>query len=205
MLLYNSKLIGTPILSMQAAGRVASIESSIVDPNSLKIIAFQVSAPHAAKSNANFLMTGSIREYSNLGCVIDSIDELVEPADVIKLNDVLGLGFNLPGLKVETKKGSKLGHIIDFTVTPDDYSVAQIIVKRPIIKSFLDPELTIPRKEIVEITDYKVIVKDEEKTIKARAMKEDFVPNFVNPFREAREANAHAKANKSQSAVSEDL
>ena len=46
-----------------------------------------------------------------------------------------------------------------------------------------DPELTIPRTEIVEITDYKIIVKDEEKTIKDRAENEDFIPNFVNPFR----------------------
>ena len=51
------------------------------------------------------------------------------------------------------------------------------------LKSFLDPELTIPRREIVEITDTKVIVKDDEKTIRTKATTEDFVPNFVNPFR----------------------
>ena len=50
-------------------------------------------------------------------------------------------------------------------------------------QSFFDSELTIPRSEIVEITDYKIIVRDEEKVIKERALKEDFVPNFVNPFR----------------------
>ena len=93
------------------------------------------------------------------------------------------LNFNLIGLKVETKKGSKLGKVSDYTVTDDNFSVQQIIVKRPLIKSFVDPELTIPRKEIVEITDYKIIVKDEEKVIRARAEKEDFIPNFVNPFR----------------------
>ena len=32
-------------------------------------------------------------------------------------------------------------------------------------------------------TDYKIIVKDEEKVLKRRAEKEDFIPNFVNPFR----------------------
>ena len=51
------------------------------------------------------------------------------------------------------------------------------------LKSFSDPELTIPRKEIVEVNDYKVIVKDEEKVIKKKAAHEDFIPNFVNPFR----------------------
>ena len=63
--------------------------------------------------------------------------------------------------------------------------IQQIIVKRPTLKSFVDSELTIHRREIVEITDYKVIVKDDAKTIKARAEHEDFVPNFVNPFRKS--------------------
>ena len=51
----------------------------------------------------------------------------------------------------------------------------------------MDPELVIPRAEIAEVTDDKVIVKNEAKTIKERALKEDFVPNFVNPFRKTEE------------------
>ena len=108
------------------------------------------------------------------------------------------LNFNVVGLKVETKKGSKLGKVTDFTVTSDNFSVQQIIVKRPAIKSFLDPELIIPRAEIVEITDYKIIVRDEEKVIKERALKEDFVPNFVNPFRKTEvPAGSHAELDDS--------
>ena len=118
--------------------------------------------------------------------VIDSSEELVGPEDVVKISKILALNFSLIGLKVETKKRSKLGKVQDFNVTDDNFAVQQLIVKRPLAKSFIDPELTIPRTEIVEITDYKVIVKDEEKTIRARAEKEDFVPNFVNPFRESK-------------------
>lgn len=182
MLVTNSKLIGTPILSVQASGPIASVTSPIIDPNNLKIIAFNITGPVVNATN-NILDTSSIREYSSLGMVIDSEDELVGPDDVIKIQKVLELNFNLIGLKVETKKGSKLGHITDFTANSDDFMIQQIIVKRPLVKSFVDPELTIHRREIIEITDTKVIVKDEEKVIKARAAKEDFVPNFVNPFR----------------------
>lgn len=184
MLVANSKLINAPILSVQAGGLIGAVASSIVDPDSLKIIAFRLNGPLIAKSNANLLDVTSIREYSNFGMVIDSIDELITSDDVIKIQKVLELNFDLLGLKVRTKKGTKLGHVSDFTVTSEDFIVQQIIVKRPFVKSFVDPELTISRKEIVEITDYEVIVKDEEKILKARAEKEDFVPNFVNPFRE---------------------
>ena len=96
---------------------------------------------------------------------------------------IISLNFKLIDLKVETKKHSKLGKVSSFTLDPDSFIIQQIIVKRPTLKSFLDPELTISRKEIVEITDDKIIVKDEEKVLKKRAEKEDFIPNLVNPFR----------------------
>ena len=190
MLVAYSNLLGTPILSVQAGGTIGYLKSAIVDPDTLKILAFRLQGPLIGP--ANLLDTQSIREYSNLGMVIDDADELVEEGDVIRIKEVLELNFDLLTLKVETKKGSKLGKVIDFTLNSDDYAIQQIIVKRPLIKALNDPELTIPRTEIVEITDYKIIVKDEEKTIKARAEKEDFIPNFVNPFRNSEQGFAPA-------------
>lgn len=190
MLVAYSNLLGTPILSVQAGGTIGYLKSAIVDPDTLKILAFRLQGPSIGP--ANLLDTQSIREYSNLGMVIDDADELVEEGDVIRIKEVLELNFDLLTLKVETKKGSKLGKVVDFTLNPDDYVIQQIIVKRPLIKALNDPELTIPRTEIVEITDYKIIVKDEEKTIKARAEKEDFIPNFVNPFRNSEQGFAPA-------------
>ena len=192
MLVYNSRIIGTRILSVQAGGPIATISEPIIDPDTLKIIAFKLDGPLVARTNANILDVSSIREYSNFGIVIDSIDELVTREDIIKIDKILELNFNLINLKVETKKGSRLGKVSDFTMTSDDFLIQQIVVKRPALKSLIDPELIISRKEIVEITDYKIIVKDEEKVLKERASKEDFVPNFVNPFRNSEQGFAPA-------------
>ncbi len=180
--MYNSRLIGTSVLSVQASGPIGRIISSIIDPDNLQIIAFRLEGPGVDRRQ-NILDTRSIREYSKYGMVIDTADELMADGEVVRISEVLGLNFNLIGLKVETKKGSNLGKVIDFTLTPDDFVTQQLIVKRPAIKSFIDPELTIPRQEIIEVTDYKIIVKNEEKVIKKLAAKEEFVPNFVNPFR----------------------
>jgi len=184
MLIYNSRLLNMPVLSVQDSGKIGTISNTIVDPDTLKIIALRV---HGAigSDGGNILDVNSVREYSEFGLVIDSAEELVKDDDIVKIAKVLELNFSLIGLKVETKKGSKLGKVLDFTVTDDNFSVAQIVVKRPTVKSFFDSELIIPRAEIVEITDYKIIVRDEEKVIKERALKEDFVPNFVNPFRKS--------------------
>lgn len=191
MLVTSSRFIGTTVLSVQAGGPIASVSDIIVDPDNLKIIGLKLSGPLVR--GANILDINSVREYSEYGMVIDGIDELVAPGDVIKIEKVLSLNFNLIGLKVETKKHTKLGHIIDYTLDPNAFIVRQIIVKRPLIKSFVDPELTISRNEIIEVNDYKIIVKDEEKTLKSRAEHEDFIPNFVNPFRKSEQAPSPAE------------
>ena len=192
MLISSSKLLGAPVLSLEVGGAISRISDIVVDPNTLKIIAFHLSGGAAPRTGANYLTASSVREYSPYGIVIDSTSELVAPEDVVKISDILQLNFNLIGLKVESKHHHKIGKVIDYTVTSDNFTVQQIIVKRPALKSFTDSELTIHRREIVEITDYKIIVKDEAKVLKERAEKEDFVPNFVNPFRKSEQGYAPA-------------
>ncbi|MBR2709165.1 hypothetical protein IKE98_02465 [Candidatus Saccharibacteria bacterium] len=181
MLVTSSRFIGTNVYSLQTGAPVGAISEPIIDPDKLKIVAFKLTGPLIR--NAYILDINSIREYSDIGIIIDSIEELAAPEDIVIIEKLLSLNFNLIGLKVETKKGSKLGKVQDYTFMSDDFIIQQIIVRRPVVKAFMDPELTIHRREIAEITDYKIIVKDEEKTIKARSANEDFIPNFVNPFR----------------------
>ncbi|MBQ3464356.1 PRC-barrel domain-containing protein [Candidatus Saccharibacteria bacterium] len=199
MLIDASKLRGFPVLSLHAEGLSARIEEEIVNPENLKVVAFKVWGEEIRNDPelGTILETRDVREFSPMGMVVDSAGVFVEEGDVIKLDKILKLNFSLLGLSVETKKKSKLGKVVDFVIETDDFSVRQLIVKRPLVKSFFDPELVIPRKEIVEITDYKIIVKDEEDKIKARALREDFTPNFVNPFREPDfSANRIAKEKK---------
>lgn len=186
MLINASRLLGYPILSLHVGGPVAWVYSEIVDPEKLKIVAFYVEGP-AIKNDpeaGDIMEASDVREFSNMGMIVDSTDDFVEEGQVKKLDKILALNFSLFGLKVVTKKGTKLGKIADFVVDTDNYMVHQLVVKRPVVKAFLDPELIIPRREILEIDDYKIVVKDEEEKIRKRATHEDFVPNFVNPFRE---------------------
>lgn len=197
MLVYSTRLIGTAILSVQAGGPIGSVSELIVNPDNLQLIALRLAGPLIPIAT-NLLDISSVREYSNYGMVIDSIDELIAPDDVVKIQQILELNFNLIGLKVETKKGSKLGQVSNYTINSDDFSIQQIIVQRPALKRLIDPELTISRREIIEITDYKIIVKDEEATLKKRAEHEDFIPNFVNPFRKSEQEFAPADTNESK-------
>ncbi len=195
MLINGSRLTGYPVLSLHVGGRIATIATPIIDPENLKIIAYEVEGPLVGREVGEILPTDSIREFSRLGMIVDSADEFVGPDEIIRVKDVLASDFKLIGIKVETKRGTKLGKVVDYTLTPDTWEIQQLIVQRPFLKAIIDPELTISRHKIVEISNSKVIIKDEtEKSLKQAPAKADFVPNFVNPFREpdfATETQAH--------------
>ena len=183
MLINTSRLIGCPVLSLHVGGRVATVTDIIIDPDSLKILACRVEGPLVGKESGDILPMDSVREFSHIGMIVDSTDEFVESDTIFRIRDVLALNFNLVGLKVETKKGTKLGKVSDSTLNPENWQIQQLIVQRPLIKSFIDPELIISRNQILEVDDYKVVIKDSEAKVKEQAQVE-FTPNFINPFRE---------------------
>ena len=184
MLIEGSKLLNYPILSLHTASKIAAVKALIVDPNFLKIVAFEVDA--ISSRQRLFLEAASVREFSKMGMIVDSDEEFVEQDDVIKLKEMIELGFTLENMKVLSKKKTMLGRVEDFIVTTDDFRVMQLIIKRPIYKSLIDPELVIGRSEIHEINDTEIIVKSEESTIMKKSGALDFVPNFVNPFKDGK-------------------
>lgn len=184
MLINDSRLKSYPILSLHVGGKIARVVDTIVDPNTLKIIAFEVDGPLVGKEVGNILPVSSVREFSRLGMIVDSADEFVEADEIIRVRDVLKLNFALIGLKVETEGKVKLGKVADFTVEPESWQVQQIVVQRPMLKSFINPELLVSRQQIIEVNDYRVLVKDQVRKVEAETAATEFVPNFVNPFRE---------------------
>lgn len=180
MLIEGSKLLKYPILSLHTASRIAEVKGLVIDPNFLKVVAFEISA--VSSKQRLFLEASSVREFSKMGMIVDSDEEFVEKDDVIKLKETIDLGFSLDNMKVVSKKKAMLGRIEDFIINTEDFQIMQLIVKRPIYKALIDPELVIGRSDIHEINDNEIIVKSEEGTIMKKSGTLDFVPNFVNPF-----------------------
>lgn len=184
MLIEGSKLLKYPILSLHTASRIAEVKDLVIDPNFLKVVAFEISA--VSSKQRLFLEASSVREFSKMGMIVDSDEEFVEKDDVIKLKETIDLGFSLDNMKVVSKKKAMLGRIEDFIINTEDFQIMQLIVKRPIYKALIDPELVIGRSDIHEINDSEIIVKSEEGTIMKKSGTLDFVPNFVNPFKDGK-------------------
>lgn len=205
MLTVGSRIVNYPVLSLHIGGEVAKTKRAIVAPEDLKIIAYELEGPLIASPEVgNILSTDDVRELSPRGLIIDSLDVLVRRDEVLKLDEVMALNFSLEGLKVVTEKGKKLGKVIDYTFDADSFMVFQLIVQRPLMESFIDPQLTINRSQIIEIDDYKVTIRHEAEKVKIRKEQsaEEFVPNFTNPFKKPSYAPKEG-ASESESVISE--
>jgi uncharacterized protein YrrD len=183
MLFLNSRFLGLPVVSMQTVGRIGQIEEAVIDPETLRVVAYKIRGALIDKRTENVLRTDDIREVSAGSIFIDAIDELISPENVIAIGKIMELNFKLLKHKVVTEKGKKVGTVTDFSFDTISFSIYQLIVQRPLVKSFNNPELTINRSQIVEIDDYKVVIKNDTETVKMPLPAKADLANFVNPFR----------------------
>ena len=162
MLILASKLLNTPIMGLQTGSQLALTGNAIINPENLQILAYQLKA-NTFSNEEMLIRIADIRELSRIGFIIDSGEDFILPTDVIKIKE-----------------------IIDYTLSLADFSVQQLIVKRPFLKSLNDPALTIHRSQIVAISDDTITIRcEKEEAPQKRAERtENFVPNYINPFRD---------------------
>lgn len=187
--MVGSQLLNFPVLSLHVGGAVAYTKRAIIDPEDLKIMAYSLEGP-ALKNDpeiGDILDMNDVREVSNQGFIVDSTDVFAFRDEMVKLDEIIKLEFDLIGLKVVDDNGKKIGKVVDYTLDTATFMVYQLIVQRPVMASLIDPQLTINRSQIVEIDDFKVVIKNGKSEVKVKketkADSEEFVPNFVNPFR----------------------
>lgn len=178
MLIPGSELINTPVMSLQTGAELAATHTAVINPHKLTVEAYVLSGP-TLDSEVSLLRTLDIREIGAIGMIIDSSDEFITPGDVIKLDEIYALHFTLENKLVLNEKRHKVGKVIDYTVDVDSFSIEQLNVRRPLLKSFNDDELIIHRSQIIEITDDAIVIKEMEVTPMPTLSQK----SFANPFR----------------------
>lgn len=180
MLIPADNLIQVPVMSLQTGSELARTKTALIDPRNLTILAYELSGPLLDKQST-YLRIADIREVSNLGLIVDSSDEFVDIADIIKLKEVHDFGFNLHGVTVIDEHHHKLGKVHDYIVEAGNFVIQQLQVKRPLFRSLNDTELLINRAQIINVTNDEITVKDATAPPKAI---EQTVRSYANPFRQ---------------------
>jgi uncharacterized protein YrrD len=182
MLLPGTQLTGTPVLGLQTGAKLAIITKPLIDPANLKIVAYTLEGPLLSDS-PSFIMTDDIRELSSIGIIVDSSDEFIGLHDVIKIEKLYDIGFNIIGMNVIDETKHKLGKVEDYSIDSVSFIIQQINVKHGVLKAFTDTGLLVHRSQIVEINDNHIVVRTTAKKLEPVLKSER--RTYVNPFRNA--------------------
>jgi uncharacterized protein YrrD len=158
MLQLSATILNQPVLSLRTGQQVATTATPIINPNNLKIEGFY--CQDTGERKALILLEQDIREIIRDGIVVNDYDVLAEPEDLVRLKDILKLGFDPVGKTVITVSKQRVGKVSDYAVDVPSFIIKKLYVNRTLLKSFTSGQLGIDRTQIVEITDKKIIVQD---------------------------------------------
>jgi sporulation protein YlmC with PRC-barrel domain len=167
MLQLSERLLNRPILSLRTGQPVGTATTPIINPNNLKIEGFYCTDRFSKEQLV--LLYQDIRDVLPQGFVVDDHDVLVEASELVRLKEIMKLGFALLGKQVVTVSRERLGKVSDYATEIETMYVQKIYVSQNLLKSFTGGNLGIDRNQINEITDKKIIVNDLEKRVPVTA------------------------------------
>lgn len=185
MLITGSRLINAPVMGLQTGSELARTRKAVIDPKTLEIVAYELEG-HLLDQHPSLLRIADVREFSDIGLIVDSSDEFVGLDDIIKLKEIYELNFTPIGMPVIDEKRHKLGKVDSYTIETGAFFIQQLLVKRPLLKSLNDTQLLIHRTQITEINNNEIIVHSQAE-IPEPAI-EAMRHGYTNPFRKSQQA-----------------
>jgi len=164
MLQLSSRLINQAVMSLRTGGQVATATEPIFNPKNLKIEGFY--CIDKFDPDALILLTQDIRDHIDKGFVINDHEVLVKEDELVRLESVLKLNFQLIGKPVVSVSKQRLGKVTDYAVDDATLYVQKLHVSQGLLKSITGGNLSIDRSQIVEITNRKIVVLDPLKGVK---------------------------------------
>ncbi len=189
MILLGSAVLNAEIFSIQTGSKVARTTRAIINPANLQIVAFEVSGP-LIQNHPALMLLSDVRELSNMGFIVDDIDQFTAPDDVVRINNIYQLKFDIIGKLVLDEKRHKLGKVIDFTIDTTQFLIMQLSVKRPLLRSFNDTEILVHRSQIIEINNDSIVVHSQAKAPEPEL--HEVVGSYINPFRKPKQARQNS-------------
>ncbi|MEO5627376.1 MAG: hypothetical protein ABIQ89_00610 [Candidatus Saccharimonadales bacterium] len=166
MLQLSNSLIDQPVMSLRTGGQVATATSPIINPNNLKIEGWYCQDKFSKSTLV--LLSQDVRDIIKQGLVINDHDNLSDPAELVRLKDVLAVNFELLGKSVFTINKQRLGKVTDYAVELESLYIQKIYLSQSLIKSFSGGNLGVDRNQIIEITNRKIVIEDPLKLVKSR-------------------------------------
>ena len=168
MLQLSGTMLNRPVLSLRTGSPIAEIIAPIINPDNLKIEGFYCN--NFDEKNQSVLLYQDIREVLQQGVVVNDFDALSDPSDLIRLQKILALDFELIGKPIETLSHDKIGKVSDYAFETSTMYIQKLYASpHSLLKSLTTGSLSIDRNQIQEITPKRVIINDLLQGTPARA------------------------------------
>ena len=158
MLQLSALILNRPVMSLRTGTQVAVATRPIINPNNLKIEGFYCT--DRLDNKQLILLCQDIRDSIPQGFVIDDHDVLAEPSELVRLEKVLKLQFELIGKPIQTVSKERVGKVSDYAVESSSMYIQKIYASQSLFKSFTGGSLSIDRSQVNEITDKKIIINE---------------------------------------------
>lgn len=186
MLTPIDNLLGAPVMSLQTGLPLCNLTGAIINPHTLSIVAFWVDGLRLDFKPA-VVFSEDIREFASVGVIVDSVDNIMSPVGMVRLNEVIDYGFELIGCPVVDTDGHKLGRVSDYNLDIPTYEIQHITVKPAGFRRLATAGLAINRSQIVKIEPDKITVKTTKTPVASNVANVRFNPAEIdNPFRRQR-------------------
>lgn len=164
MLTLGQSLINKSVLSLRTSTVIGQVTGVLIDPNNLKIEGWYAIDSQKQKV---ILLAREIRDIIGQGFVVDDEESLSTQEDLVRLQPIMEINFELIDKAVFSQGGQKLGKVTDYAFDKDALFVQKLYVGQSMLKSFSGGTLVIDRAQIIDITNKKIVVAEATVTDKA--------------------------------------
>ncbi len=154
MFIEARKLIGLPVAAIDSGSKIGVVSKVVVEPQNGNLLGFMVKSG-GLFSESKALATIDVFEWDPNGLVTRTIDNLVPPAEIVRLNEILKINFDLLDLKAKTEAGKNLGQVENFLVD----SATGTVVKY-YLKDLISGKRVLSSDKVIKI-DKAIIFSDE--------------------------------------------
>ncbi|HET8992140.1 MAG TPA: hypothetical protein VFN31_03870 [Candidatus Saccharimonadales bacterium] len=158
MLQLSEGLTSKLVLSLRTGSPVATVVSTIINPDNLKIEGFYCEDKFSKTQLV--LLTQDIRETGPKGYFVNDHEVLSDPGDLVRLKQILEIGFNPIGKQVVTLDKTKVGKVSDYAYDTNAMYIQKLYVAQSILKSFTGGSLSIDRSLVQEITPKTIVISE---------------------------------------------
>lgn len=158
MLALGNQYTTKPILSLRTGAPIGSTILPIIDPNNLKIEAWH--AEDRFSKRRGVMLSQDVRDVLLQGFVVNDHDAITDPHELVRLENLLKINFELVGKPVFTDHKKRIGKVSDYAFDKDSFFIQKLYIAESMFKNLSGGTRLIDRTQIIEITDRKVVVRE---------------------------------------------